>query len=109
MGREDDVPLAFEYSVELHVPSVAVVSVFNFVLKYFVTLDQGRQLGDVDALLLHRQVFRLRVVPDAQASLAFLQRESYGLHRQFLLAYARDASLWVSLNKICHISIICTV
>ena len=65
MGREDNVPLASKNHVELHVPSVAVVSVFNFVLKYFVTLDQGRQLGNVNALHLHRQVFRLRVKPDA--------------------------------------------
>ena len=65
-------PLAFENRVELHVPSVAVVSVFNFVLKNLVTLDQGRKLGDVDAFLLHRQVFRLRVVPDGQVSLALL-------------------------------------
>ena len=79
--REDDVPLAFEDHVELHVPSVAVVGVFDFVLENYVTLHDGRQLGDVDALLLHREEFRLRVIPDGQVPLALLQRVSCWLYR----------------------------
>ena len=59
MGSEDDVPLAFENCMELHVPSVAIVIVVNFVLKNHVALNNRRQLGDVETLLLHRQVFRL--------------------------------------------------
>ena len=98
MGREDDVPLAVEDHVELHITSVAVVSVVYLVLEYHVTLHHWRQLGDVEALLLHRQVFRLRVVPDTQVSLAPLQRVSCGLYSKILLAHARDASMWVSAN-----------
>ena len=58
--------------VKLHVPSVSVVIVFDFVLENFVALDQGRQLGDVEALLFHCQVLRRGVVPDGQVSLALL-------------------------------------
>ena len=79
MSHKDYVPAAFENHVKLHVPSVAVVSVYDFVREYHVTFVQGRQLNDVDALLLHRQVVRLRVEPDAQVSLALLQSVSCGL------------------------------
>ena len=96
VGRENDVPLAIEYNVELHVPRFAVVSVFDFVREDYVTLHDGRQLSDVEALLLHCQVSRLRVVPDAQVSLALLKRVPYGPFSKILLAHARDASLWVS-------------
>ena len=96
MGRDDDVPLAFENRMERHESSVVVVSVFDFVIKYFVTFDHGRQLGDVDALLLHREVLRLRVVPDGQVPLAFLKRVPYGLYRQILLVRTKNASLRVT-------------
>ena len=109
MGREDDVPLAIKNHVELHVPSVAVVSVFDFVLENHVTFHQGRQLGDVNSLLLHRQVFRLRVVPDTQVSLTLLQRLSHRLYRQILFAHVRDTSLWVSFIIFCIVFIFETV
>ena len=52
----------------------------------------------------------LRVVPDAHVSLALLQRVSYRLYCQFLLAHTWDASLWVSaFANICHVSIFRTV
>ena len=101
MGRNNDVPLALENRMELDLPSVAVVSVVDFVIKYNITVLHGRQFFDVNALLLHREVLCLRVVPDGQVSLALLQRVSYGLHRQFLLAHVRDASLRVSATNKC--------
>ena len=104
VGREDDVPLAFKNHVKLHVVSDAVVSVLNLVRKNLVILNQGRQLGDVEALLLHREVLCFRVVPDGQVSLAVLKRVSYGLCRQILLARARDASFRVSVPSFCIVS-----
>ena len=81
MGRNNDVPLALENRMELDLPSVAVVSVVDFVIKYNITVLHGRQFFDVNALLLHREVLCLRVVPDGQVSLALFQRVSYGLCR----------------------------